>query len=64
MNVIAILRQLSRTHEAHLVMVGNEMDTHGIGQRRLTTKREAVLHSLQSFRIDSRGLRYLQVDLD
>jgi hypothetical protein len=21
-----------RSHEAHLVMVGNEMDTHGIGQ--------------------------------
>jgi hypothetical protein len=58
MSVIEIFRQPSGNHERRLVLVGDEMDTSGLGQAQVDND------SLESFRIDSRSLPHLQVHLD
>jgi hypothetical protein len=66
---MAIFRQQSRTHEAHLVMVGNEMDTHGIGQAQVDTEEGSrpalpiISHRLSGFTLFAGGSRLRQIFL-
>jgi hypothetical protein len=67
MSDIAILRQLCRTHETRLVMVGDEMDTAGLGQAQVENEKGSrpalariVSHRLSGFALFEGGSRLRQ----